>query len=99
MKPSNHLPRPGRPFNTSTPLGQLMWQRGCGVNTLSFARLASTSAPCPTTWPAVAQSGRGTSFDVSQRGRTLDLMDDRNEEPRPEGQGEWFVFRPSRSAG
>ena len=29
--------RPGRPFNTSTPLGHLMRDRGYGVNTLSFA--------------------------------------------------------------
>lgn len=34
--------------------------------------------------------------DLSERIGTLDQVDERDEEPCPEGQGTWFVFRPSR---
>lgn len=32
----HHPPRPGRPFNTSTPLGQLMQERGLRVKDVGF---------------------------------------------------------------
>ncbi len=35
--PNPHLPRTGRPFNTTTPLGRLMLDRGYGVNTVEQA--------------------------------------------------------------